>query len=64
MTVLRIQCGNLQADEETIKAQKQWVTDRTVSVEYLKHTLGDISKGVSVSATSEPPKSHIKQEPK
>ncbi len=53
MTTLKIQCCNVSADEEAIKAQKQWVENRTVSEEYLKHVLGDISKGVSVSPTPE-----------
>ncbi len=56
MTVLRIQCGNVPADSETIEAQRQWEASRTVSVKYLERTLGDISKGVSATVVSEPAK--------
>jgi hypothetical protein len=35
-------------DKESVKAQKQWQKDGTVSIDYLNHTLGDIS--VSISA--------------
>ena len=34
-------------DKESVKAQKQWEKDGTVSTGYLRHVLGDISVGVS-----------------
>jgi len=64
MTVLRIQCGNIPADDEVIKAQKQWEANRTVSAKYLERVLGDISKGVSVFAANEPPAKTQAPEPK
>ena len=39
-------------DKEAIKAQKQWQKDGTVSTEYLRHVLGDISVGVSAFLSS------------
>jgi len=39
---------NVAVDEEAVKAQKQWEQDGTVTAKYLKHILGDISKGVFI----------------
>lgn len=37
---------NTAVDKESLKAQKQWEKDGTVTEKYLERTLGDISKGI------------------
>lgn len=39
-------------DKEGVKAQQQWAKDGTVSAEYLRHVLGDISVAVSAFVPS------------
>ena len=46
--VLTLANNAITPDKESVRAQKQWQKDGTVSAEYLNYTLGDIS--VSVSA--------------
>jgi len=47
--VLVIRNANTAPDRETTEAQKQWESDGTVNIEYLTHTLGDISRPISIS---------------
>jgi len=47
MSMLTINSENFTPDKEVIKAQKQWEQSGTVTEEYLKHVLGDITKGIS-----------------
>lgn len=41
-----VESENTVVDKESLKAQKQWEKDGTVTEQYMEHTLGDISKGV------------------
>ncbi len=45
--VLRLANSTITPDKESVKAQKQWQKDGTVSAEYLNYTLGDISVAIS-----------------
>jgi hypothetical protein len=47
MGMLTINSENFTPDKESIEAQKQWEQDGTVTDKYIKHVLGDISKGIS-----------------
>lgn len=53
-----VESGNTVVDKESLKAQKQWEKDGTVTEKYMEHTLGDISKGVLAIAP------HTKKETK
>ena len=48
MNLLTIKCENVAPDKETQNAQKQWEQHGTVTDRYLRQTLGDISKGISI----------------
>ncbi len=41
-----VESENTSMDKESLKAQKQWEKDGTVTEKYLERTLGDISKGI------------------
>lgn len=48
--MLTINSENFAPDQEVVEAQKQWEQDGTVTDKYLRHILGDISKGISAFA--------------
>lgn len=48
-------------DKEAVKAQKQWQKDGTVSTEYLRLVLGDISVGISAFVPSGKEKEYVSE---
>jgi hypothetical protein len=48
MNILTIKSENIEPDEETLNAQKQWEQYGTVTDQYLRQTLGDISHEISI----------------
>lgn len=51
---IRIQSANAAPSPLTIRAMEQFIRTGTVPVEYLRESLGDITKSVSPGAPAEP----------
>jgi hypothetical protein len=45
---LTLKSENIEPDEETLNAQKQWEQYGTVTDQYLRQALGDISQEISI----------------
>lgn len=48
MDRLTLKSENIEPDQETLNAQKQWEQYGTVTDQYLRQTLGDISQEISI----------------